>query len=790
MNKEKSAVMSLRASMILNFGFLAFIVFSLCGILFYVSAENHSSIIIQQQVADDYYTANKLDEAIDDLLYYSAELSNSLSDDSYDAFLAASSIADNYIAIIPDPEFKSFLSEKKEIVVQSALNAMDAYVDDDRILGESIMKTMRETVEQIRAPLDQYVLGFEAVRYAEESAIVSRSKIVERVTILIAAIATLTLGGIFAFIYTKMFVPIENLISRLSLAAQDSQNAKNYVQVDLSNNEIGKAGRALNHLLISVDAALEEVQRRAAESAKTEKRWQALFRDSPDAIIMLNPTSTKVLEKNPATDKLLCLNADSFQDELKATDFHPHQSQELLQFFADVLEEGYARSDLLSCAIEDRTIPVSVVGVAVPHDNDRAILLHIRNMSAQKAHEEGLEKARIAAEHSNQVKANFLANMSHEIRTPMNGVIGMTDVLLTTPLDKNQKDLLSIVRSSGQSLLTVINDILDYSKLEGGKLCIHPNNFDLRATVFDVIQLLNAQAMAKGIKLNAIYTVETPSWVIGDEGRVRQILNNLVANAVKFTDTGEVAVHVTGTIVGNTVTIHTEVIDTGIGIESCDACRIFERFEQADGSRTRNFEGSGLGLSICKEVVELMGGEIGVESQINTGSIFWFDLSFPIGTATGTSDIASANDESPLDRLKVLAIEQKDLGRASITNHLKAAYLQYELVSSYADATYELHNASQLDDPYHVVLIDMRDQSVEDTELANFIWHNQKRASLSIMLMKEGHSIGEEDNTIGPNAYWIARPKSKNDIIHFLTDFLKSKSDEHGSNSVRESANG
>ena len=234
-----------------------------------------------------------------------------------------------------------------------------------------------------------------------------------------------------------------------------------------------------------------------------------------------------------------------------------------------------------------------------------------------------LRNARDSAEESSRARTQFLANMSHEIRTPLNGIIGVADLMLGTPLDEEQRELIGIMSQSGNHLLILVNDLLDLSKINAGKLTIEAVEVDLRHLLNETCRPLQLQAESKGLDWHLQVRKEVPQLCLGDPVRVRQVLSNLMSNALKFTDHGGVTIEV-GMVDGEQIRFIVE--DTGIGIEAAKLQGIFEEFEQADRSTTRRFGGTGLGLAISKKLVELMGGRIGVQSALGQGSVFWFEL--------------------------------------------------------------------------------------------------------------------------------------------------------------------
>ncbi len=572
---------------------------------------------------------------------------------------------------------------------------------------------------------------------------------------------------------------ISDPIRELALTASTVSAHEDYSirAVKRSRDEIGVLFDQFNSMLgriqqrdVAIQKAHDELEKRVSERTAY---LNALIENTPLAILVLDQYE-KVQLCNPAFEQL-------FQ----------YSKAEILGQYIDSL---LTNADLLgeAAGISSHTLggtPINVVTRRMRKDHTLVdVELHgvplfvdgyvvgslgiYQDISVRKRAEEALQHAKETAEAASRAKSEFLANMSHEIRTPINGIMGMTELVLDTELDAEQREYLNMAKLSADSLLSLINDILDFSKIEAGKLEIDAIEFHLGDSLGDTMKTLSLRAHQKGLELAYDLRSDVPDGVIGDPGRLRQVLVNLVGNAIKFTPQGEVIVYVTvESRSTDAVMLHFTIVDTGIGIAIQKQNAIFEAFTQADGSMTRTYGGTGLGLTISSRLVELMNGKIWVESEVGKGSRFHFIVPFGLQHDSVRKIIPS--DPMVLRDMRVLIVDDNETNRHILVKMISAWHAKPVAVESGPKAMIALREGHGLGRTYPLILLDAQMPEMDGFALAECIKRNPEWDSATIMMLSSAGQRGDamRCRELGVAAY-LTKPVRQAELLDAILTAL------------------
>jgi two-component system, sensor histidine kinase and response regulator len=646
------------------------------------------------------------------------------------------------------------------------LEAMDALVSD---------AAQRNRLRGLRAAVDGYLDGyalplresgsqgsvaegerrlrdvrarFEVFDQAQEAFRLERRALTDSRNGRMLAIAALGAGG-SALVLILLAVFLERAIlrpvRRVAIAARRLAAGRRDVRVsDRGRGEVALLARSFNAMADSLSVREEELR-------VAGDRLQGILDHAPTFISIKDPSGRYLLVSRSWEHLTGMSTADvagktdaelmpgRYAAPSRAADLEVVRSGELREYERDVvMPEG----------------TTSYLTVKIPLKNDAGEVYAVATMATDITDR---KRALFDAVEASRSKSEFLANMSHEIRTPLNGVIGMTELLLQTDLTAEQREFAQTAAASGEALLGVINDILDFSKIEAGKLELDDHDFDLREAVEDTCDMLAAQAHGKGLELTAFVADDVPAMVRGDRGRLRQVLTNLVSNAIKFTHHGEVVVRVSQ--LGGRVRF--EVADTGIGIDRAKLADLFGSFTQADSSTTRRYGGTGLGLAISRQLVELMGGEIGVESEVGAGSRFHFTVRLAVPeNERSTRRMRVAIPEGT----RVLVVDDSATNRTMVEGYLRSRGVACATAASGAEAL-----AAMEAGPFDVVLLDCHMPEMSGIELAGTIRATPALRDVRLVMLTSTGDHRARARELGISAY-LTKPVRRARLLEAVAE--------------------
>lgn len=591
--------------------------------------------------------------------------------------------------------------------------------------------------------------------------------------------------GIFLSILIILIVMRRNLspLSELATQAEAIGRAEEHlesVRVE-TGGEIGALAFSFNEMMKRLHDRETSLKKTLEDLREREARISSIVNTTVDGIITVD--EEKIIESfNQAAEKIFGYRADEvIGSNVSILMPAPHQIG-YNQHVQTYLNGGRPKVLGMSREVVGRRkngtmFPIELSMSEADLGNRRIFTGILRDITERKKAEEELQKAKEAAESANQAKSDFLSGMSHEIRTPMNAIIGMGELMMETPLNDEQKRYIETLMHAGENLLNMINDILDISKIEAGYLELESTEFNLQELLDKACDIMAIRARDKGIRLSCNVLPEAPVRLVGDSGRLRQVILNLLGNAIKFTDNGEVVLEVSKQS-SDTVTLLFSVRDTGIGIPDDKVNRIFDKFTQADSSTTRKYGGTGLGLTISKRLVELMGGRIWVTSNVGVGSTFYFTADFQLQKErpqTEPAVIAITVERDALRPLRILLVDDSEDNRLLIQSFLKKTPFVVDIADNGLAAVEKYKTAA-----YDLILMDIQMPVMDGRTATKEIrdWERSNNREPTPVLALTAHALPEEiQKSYEAGCNWhLTKPIKKNDLLYAIKAYAKKTS--------------
>ena len=669
-----------------------------------------------------------------------------------------------------DADTVALLRTEVDSMFATSMQAVDAYTDDQRVLGNSLMAQARNNIIQIDGrlqtlveQLEQQALSQSNASIAETEGAVFRSGWL----MLLASLLGLSLTG---WVLQSIRKPLRQLVSAMDAITDGDLDA------DIPTpgaDEIGQMTQTLQLFRTSL---------RHREKLEGERDTAALaLEEAQGQLSAALESMSEGFSLFDAEDRLVLCNSQ-YRDTLHASMAHTIEPG---MRFEDIIRQSVtdglvpqAKADPENWISARLTLHANPTGSLVQQrEDDRWIQIDERKVNAGgtvavytditglKHAEQELRSAKDIAEQATKAKSKFLATMSHEIRTPMNGIIGMSNLLLDTDLHGEQRDFCQTIVDSSESLLTVINDVLDYSKIEAGKLDLDPVEMDLRVCIEGALDLITASVNEKHLNLAYLIERNTPEGIMADGNRLRQILLNLLTNAVKFTESGEIVLKVEARDQG----LHFSVSDTGIGIPADKLEILFQSFTQVDASTTRVYGGTGLGLAISKNLVEMMGGRIWVESEQGVGTTFHFTIQVPEAHISRT--VRLHEHKPDLAGKRLLIVDDNATNRKI----LRVQAREWSIISEETESPLQALEWIREGRAYDVAILDMSMPKMDGIELASQMRNAHGDHSLPLILLSSLATLGDVDKSVLENIKFhakLAKPIKPSALLDMLMDLF------------------